>query len=108
MATVSPSPVVNTGAIQRDVGLILVHLLRATTIPRSVQRYSIMPDETLDSGQWPSGQRVEVTDGDLLAAYSCSAAICILDRDQRFLWVLHDFAAMSRVLPSEPFGKKHP
>ena len=51
-----------------------------------------MPDETLASGQWPSGQRLEVTEGDLFAAYSCSAAICILDREERFVWVNHEFA----------------
>jgi len=67
-----------------------------------------MPDETLASGQRPSGQRLEVTEGDLFAAYSCSAAICILDREERFVWVNHEFAAMSGVPASEHFGKTLP
>ena len=44
-------------------------------------------------------------ESDLFAAYSSSAAICIVDSDGRFVWMNHEFAAMSAVPASEHFGQ---
>ncbi|MGE5055341.1 MAG: sigma 54-interacting transcriptional regulator [Acidobacteriota bacterium] len=63
-----------------------------------------MPDETLGSGG-PNAQPSELTESKLFAAYSSSAAICILDAEGRFVWVNHEFAVMSGVPASEHFGK---
>lgn len=64
-----------------------------------------MPDETSVWGEWRSGQRTEITESDLFATYSSSAAICLLDTEGRFVWVNHEFATMSGVPTSEHFGK---
>ena len=56
-----------------------------------------MPDE--------EAQPSTATGSELFAAYSSSAAICILDREGRFVWVNHEFAVMSGVPASEHFGK---
>ena len=61
-----------------------------------------MPDEPSRSAE---AQPSLATESDLFAAYSSSAAICILDAEERFVWVNHEFAAMSAVPSSEHFGK---
>jgi PAS domain S-box-containing protein len=62
-----------------------------------------VPDETSRSAA--EAQPPVATEGELLAAYSSSAAICILDTQGRFAWVNHEFAVMSGVPASEHFGK---
>ena len=42
---------------------------------------------------------------DIFATYSSSAAICILDSQQRYLWVNHEMATLNRVPASEHLGK---
>jgi PAS domain S-box-containing protein len=64
-----------------------------------------MPDETSGLGGAPTAPPSSVTEGELFAAYSSSAAICILDSEGRFVWVNHEFAVMSGVPASEHFGK---
>jgi len=64
-----------------------------------------MPDETSGLGGAPTAPPSAVTEGELFAAYSSSAAICILDSEGRFVWVNHEFAVMSGVPASEHFGK---
>jgi formate hydrogenlyase transcriptional activator len=64
-----------------------------------------MPDETSRSAE---AQPPGAAESDLFAAYSSSAAICILDADGRFVWVNHEFAAMTAVPISEHFGKTLP
>lgn len=61
-----------------------------------------MPDETSRSGKVQPSVAAE---SDLFAAYSSSAAICILDTERRFVWVNAEFAAMSGVPASEHFGQ---
>jgi formate hydrogenlyase transcriptional activator len=61
-----------------------------------------MPDEPSRSGE---AQPSVAAESDLFAAYSSSAAICILDSEGRFVWVNHEFAAMSAVPASEHFGQ---
>ena len=61
-----------------------------------------MPDEPSRSAE---AQPSLATESNLFAAYSSSAAICILDAEERFVWVNHEFAAMSAVRSSEHFGK---
>lgn len=61
-----------------------------------------MPDET---SRFAEAQPSLATESDLFAAYSSSAAICILDTEERFVWVNHEFASMSAVPSSEHFGK---
>ena len=61
-----------------------------------------MPDETSRPGDVQPSVAAE---SDLLAAYSSSAAICILDTEGRFVWVNHEFAALSALSASEHFGK---
>jgi formate hydrogenlyase transcriptional activator len=64
-----------------------------------------MPDENSGLGGAPTAPPSAVTEGELFAAYSSSAAICILDSERRFVWVNHEFALMSAVPASEHFGK---
>ena len=61
-----------------------------------------MPDEPSRSGE---AQPSVAAESDLFAAYSSSAAICIVDSDGRFVWMNHEFAAMSAVPASEHFGQ---
>ena len=61
-----------------------------------------MPDET---SRFAEAQPSLATESDLFAAYRSSAAICILDTEERFVWVNHEFASMSAVPASEHFGK---
>lgn len=63
-----------------------------------------MLDEASGSGKG-SAQPACLTEDELFAAYSSSAAICILDSEGRFAWVNHEFATMSGVPASEHFGK---
>ena len=62
-----------------------------------------MPDETSRSAE--EAQPSVATESGLFAAYSSSAAICILDSEARFVWVNHEFAVMSGVPASEHYGK---
>ncbi len=66
-----------------------------------------MTDKPSESGNDPvsptssdSGQT-----SDLFAAYASPAAICILDSEQRYVWVNHEFSAINGISASGHLGK---
>lgn len=65
-----------------------------------------MPEKLFSSGADKDFRNQPPEDtAHLLGAYCSSAAICILDAQQRFLWVNHELAALNRLSAFEHYGK---